>query len=282
MDRADAQFHPQPLAQEFLNSRPRQPEPQAQGDDQPRQAGADHPPFAQFHPGQQRIDFTPTRRRPGVMPAGAGHLIIAVVHHPQPQPRLVRRAPPQVHRLEAGIGYRPDRVGQHLSAAGANIGIVGDLLLRREDLGPAHPRRAGLLARLPGRFHRRQGGGGVDRRRLARGGGRLGRFCRHRRARLGLIGLDHGLAPVPRRPTARRARAVGRPLVQPLPRLLEIRQQPQRQPAQRLRVQGPDVGVIDLAQAVIAQVHEGGKLISVTGVLGLHAAPSKSGKSRGE
>ena len=72
VDRADAQFHPQPLAQEFLNSRPRQPEPQAQGDDQPRQAGADHPPFAQFHPGQQRIDFTPTRRRPGVMPQAQG------------------------------------------------------------------------------------------------------------------------------------------------------------------------------------------------------------------
>ena len=57
VDRADAQLHPQPLAQEFLNPRPRQPETQAQGDDQPRQAGADHPPFAQFHPGQQRIDF---------------------------------------------------------------------------------------------------------------------------------------------------------------------------------------------------------------------------------
>ena len=56
MDRADAQLQPQPLPQEFLNPRPRQAEPQAQGDDQPRQAGADYPPFAQCHPGQQRID----------------------------------------------------------------------------------------------------------------------------------------------------------------------------------------------------------------------------------
>ncbi|MFZ1641197.1 MAG: OST-HTH/LOTUS domain-containing protein, partial [Candidatus Contendobacter sp.] len=34
---------------------------------------------------------------------------------------------------------------------------------------------------------------------------------------------------------------------------------------QRLRVQGPEVGVVDLAQAVIAQVHGSGKLNSLTG-----------------
>ena len=59
VDGADAQLQPQPLPQEFLNPRPRQAEPQAQGDDQPRQAGADHPPCAQGHAGQQRIDRSP-------------------------------------------------------------------------------------------------------------------------------------------------------------------------------------------------------------------------------
>ena len=55
MDRADAEVQAQPLAQEFLNPRPRQPQPQGQRHDQRRQPGSDEPPLAQLNPRQQWV-----------------------------------------------------------------------------------------------------------------------------------------------------------------------------------------------------------------------------------
>lgn len=91
----------------------------------------------------------------------------------------------------------------------------------------------------------------------------LGRFCLGR-FRLAVTLRRNGVGvrvpralAVPQRLTARRLQTVFSGLIQAVPRLLEIRQQPQRQILQRLRVQEPDVGIVDLTEAMGAQVHDG-------------------------
>ena len=83
MDRADAQLQPQPLAQEFPNPRPRQPEPVGQRHDQGRQSRPHQPPFAEFDSRQQRVHYAVAGLGPGPVAAGAGRFVIAMVHHPQ-------------------------------------------------------------------------------------------------------------------------------------------------------------------------------------------------------
>ena len=53
-----------------------------------------------------------------------------------------------------------------------------------------------------------------------------------------------GMRPFPRCPTARRARTVLRSLVQPVPRFLQVVQQPGRQRPQRRFIQGIQVGAV--------------------------------------
>jgi len=182
---------PQPLAQEFLNPRPRQAEPQAQATINPAKPG-DHSPFAQFHPAAaDRLHPTAVA---GVMPAGAGHFIIRCPH-PQPQPARPPH-PPQVH-AEAGIGHRPT-ARSALAAAGADRGIVRDHV-RCEHLGRP-PRRAGLLAAFRP-LSPPPPGGGVDRRRLVRG--RTPRPVLPHREHASASSARPRSRPGPRRPTAR-------------------------------------------------------------------------------
>jgi hypothetical protein len=186
-----------------------------------------------------------------------------MVHHPQGQPRLRWIIPVQVDRLKAGVGHRPRRL-QRPATARAGVRVVGLFGIRLEHLRAADPRRPTLFARFPSRFGlrrfglRRFGLRRVRRRRVRR---RLRLAVVVRRRGVGLrVSVRLPLAAVlalPRRPTARRPRAVLRSLVQAVPSLLEIRQQPHRQPAQRLHLQGLEVGVVDLAEAMGAQVHGG-------------------------
>ena len=96
MDRADAQLQPQPLGQEFLNPRPRQPEPQASATISAASPGPTSRHSLSSIPGQQRIHRPVARHGPGPMPAGAGRFVIAMVHHPQ------RSAPAAPDRPSAG------------------------------------------------------------------------------------------------------------------------------------------------------------------------------------
>jgi len=53
----------------------------------------------------------------------------------------------------------------------------------------------------------------------------------------------------------RRTRTTGESGAQPRPRVLQIGEQARRQIPQRLQVQRPEIGFIELTQAVFAQVH---------------------------
>ena len=193
---------------------------------------------------------------PGPMPAGAGNLIVAMVHHPQGQPWPRRIIPTQVDRLKAGVGPRPR---QRPATARAGVRVVGLIGIRLEHLYMADPQRSRLFTRFTGRFCL----GRFCLGRFYLGRFRLGRL-RFRRLPITVGGLgsllrfQQAARALPRRPTAWRSRTMVRSLVQPVPGFLEICQQPHRQPAQRLHFQGLKV-VVDLAETLGAQVH-GGRL----------------------
>ncbi len=218
LERADAQFQSQPLGQEFLNPRPRPPEPVGQRHAQRRQPRPHPPPFAEFDPRQQRVHYAVAGRGAGPLPAGTGRFVITMVNHPYGQPRSRRIVPTPVDRLKAGVSHRPRRV-QWPATARAGIGIMGRFGIRLEHLGPAAPRRPRWFAGFAGRW-------GLRRFRLGRL--RLGRVRLAVARRHDGVGLRVPPAALafPRRPTARRPRTVLRSLVQPVPRLLQIVQQP--------------------------------------------------------
>ena len=77
------------------------------------------------------------------------------------------------------------------------------------------------------------------------------------RGRMHLLGIDRQAlrATVPRRAQAWRSRAVGGVLCQALPRGLEIRQRLRQQRSRLLGGETRQVGVVQLAQIVVAEMH---------------------------
>jgi hypothetical protein len=82
MHGADAQVHPHPVPEKFLDPSPRPAKPQVQRYDQRRQARPHQAPFAELDPGQLRVDLTLTRDRAGGVPTGTDTLSLAVFDHP--------------------------------------------------------------------------------------------------------------------------------------------------------------------------------------------------------
>jgi hypothetical protein len=192
-------------------------------------------------------------RGAGVMTTGAGDLQIAVVDHPQAQPRRRRVTPLQVERLKPRVGNGRGRRGQRLATTRTDRGPMHLGGVGREPLRPPDSGRPGLLARP------------ALRRRLRPVGRRFGSVprglvgLRPRYLRLGLRLLRPRVrarrTALPRRPTTRRAGAIARILRQPLPGFLQIGQQGQRQRTQSLLRQSPHSVLVELLKIVLTEFH---------------------------
>jgi len=162
--------------------------------------------------------------------------------------------------LVAG-GVRPALVGfvQRRPAPRAAPRRVGVLGIHRQALRAAVSGRALAAARAT-----RLDAVGLDLRPLPRA---IGRVWRRRRVFLLAPRRAGGclrrlllapVGPVPGGARARRPRAVGGVLPEPLARRLQIRQRLTQQDPRLLQGERIEVGVVELSQIVIAQVHAGG------------------------
>jgi hypothetical protein len=260
IDGRRGELQAEPVEQEFAHPRARQAHALGQEADEDDQRRTGQMPLGQRHRPLRLVLGTPGLGLRHV-PADAAALQVRVFGLAQDQPGRTGTGLDQVDRIAGIVRTRWRGRTQRLPAAaaatrrvralGVDVQALGAAMSGRTGTSPGTPRRRARLIRSRWFL-------GRSRRCLARGGvavghrGRVGGF-RIRGRHLA------GVAPLPRRARARRARTVRWVLIEPLARRLQIRQGAPQQCTRLLRRKTVEVRLVELSQIMIAEVHTGRK-----------------------